>query len=55
MPTPKLDKMTRELKKSAKRKGLTGKRKRKYVYGRLRKEGWKPPKERNKRKGKGKR
>ena len=33
--------------KQAKRKGMTGKRKDKYVYGAMRKRGWKPKKERS--------
>ena len=32
----------RKLKKAANKKGLKGKEKNKYVYGTLRKEGWKP-------------
>ena len=35
-------KMERNLKKSAKKKGLKGKRAAAYVYGTLRKTGWKP-------------
>jgi len=38
-------KLERALKKSAKRKGLKGKRADAYVYGSLRKTGWKPKKE----------
>jgi hypothetical protein len=36
----------RKLKAQAKKKGLTGKRANAYVYGTLRKEGWKPKHER---------
>lgn len=35
-------KMERALKKAAKKKGLKGKRKNAYIYGTLRKTGWKP-------------
>ena len=38
-------KMEQALKRAAKKKGLTGKRANKYVYGALRKTGWKPKKE----------
>lgn len=38
-------KMEQALKKAAHKKGLTGKRADKYVYGTLRKVGWKPKKE----------
>jgi len=34
--------MERALKRQAVKKGLTGKRKNAYVYGTLRKTGWKP-------------
>lgn len=34
------------LKRQAKKKGLKGKRKAAYVYGTMRKTGWKPKKER---------
>jgi hypothetical protein len=37
-------KMERELKKEAKKKGLKGKRAGAYIYGTLRKTGWKPSK-----------
>lgn len=37
--------MERELKKQADKKGLTGKRKNAYIYGTLRKTGWKPSRE----------
>ena len=37
-------KMERKLKKEAKKKGLSGKRAAAYVYGTLRKTGWKPKK-----------
>lgn len=33
------------LKKEASKKGLTGKRRNKYIYGALRKMGWKPKRE----------
>ena len=36
--------MERDLRRRAKEKGLKGKRKDAYVYGTLRKTGWKPPK-----------
>ncbi len=35
-------KMERELKAEAKKKGLTGERADAYVYGTMRKTGWKP-------------
>lgn len=38
--------MERKLKRKAKQKGLTGKRRDAYVYGTMRKTGWKPSKER---------
>ncbi len=38
-------KVERKLKKKAKEKGLKGKKKDAYVYGALRKTGWKPKKE----------
>lgn len=38
-------KMERELKAEAKKKGLKGKRADAYVYGTLRKTGWKPKRE----------
>jgi len=34
--------MEKKLKKEAAKKGLTGKRKNAYVYGTMRKTGWKP-------------
>lgn len=37
--------MERALKVEAARKGFTGKRKNKYVYGTMRKTGWKPNRE----------
>jgi len=40
--------MEKRLKKEAKKKGLKGKRARAYVYGTLRKTGWKPKKEKRK-------
>lgn len=39
-------KLERELKKQAKKKGLTGERAGAYVYGTMRKAGWKPARER---------
>lgn len=41
-------KLKRKLKKRAEKKGLKGKRKQAYVYGTLRKTGWKPDKEKRK-------
>lgn len=38
-------KMEERLKKQAKKKGLKGKRKRAYIYGTMRKTGWKPQRE----------
>lgn len=38
-------KMERELKAEAKKRGLKGKRADAYVYGTLRKTGWKPKRE----------
>lgn len=38
-------KMEKELVKEAKKKGLTGERKDAYVYGTMRKTGWKPEQE----------
>jgi len=38
--------LERKLKKEAAKKGLSGKRKNAYVYGSLRKMGWKPKGER---------
>jgi len=38
-------KLERKLKKEAKKKGLTGKRADRYVYGTMRKLGWKPSRE----------
>lgn len=35
-----------KLKRQATKKGLTGERKNAYVYGTLRKQGWKPKRER---------
>lgn len=37
-------KMERALKRQASKKGLKGKRKNAYVYGTMRKTGWKPSK-----------
>jgi hypothetical protein len=42
-------KAERALKKAARKKGLKGKRKRAYVYGGLRKTGWKPKRKKKKR------
>jgi hypothetical protein len=41
--------LKRKLKKRAKSRGLSGKKKDAYVYGAMRKTGWKPKKERKKR------
>ena len=41
-------KMERELKAEAKKKGLKGERADDYVYGTMRKTGWKPSKEKSK-------
>lgn len=38
----------RKLAKKATKKGLKGKRKKAYVYGTMRKTGWKPSKEKGK-------
>ena len=38
-------KMERELKREARQKGLSGERAGAYVYGTLRKTGWKPSRE----------
>ena len=40
-------KMERALKKSAKKKGLKGKRAKAYIYGTMRKAGWRPKRERD--------
>ncbi len=37
-------KLEKALKKEARKKGLTGKRKDAYIYGTMRKTGWKPKK-----------
>lgn len=37
--------LERELQAKARKKGLKGKRKNAYVYGRMRKTGWKPSRE----------
>jgi len=42
--------LERKLKKEAKKKGLKGKRKRAYVYGTLRKAGWKPTRKKKRKK-----
>lgn len=39
-------KLHRALEKQANKKGLKGERKDAYIYGTMRKEGWKPKKER---------
>ena len=39
------EKMERKLKAQARKKGFKGKRADKYVYGTLRKTGWKPTRE----------
>lgn len=41
-------KLEKQLKKEAEEKGLTGERKDAYVYGTLRKTGWKPDREKKK-------
>lgn len=41
-------KMEKALKKSAKKKGLKGKRAKAYIYGAMRKSGWKPKREKTK-------
>lgn len=41
-------KLERALKRSAKKKGLKGRRKDAYVYGTMRKTGWKPKKRKKK-------
>ena len=43
-------KMERELKSEAKKKGLKGDRADAYVYGTMRKAGWKPEREKGKKK-----
>lgn len=40
--------MEKALKKEAKKKGLKGKRKNAYIYGTMRKAGWRPKRERDK-------
>jgi hypothetical protein len=42
--------MERKLKKQARKKGLKGKRKNAYVYGTMRKSGWKPKRKGRKKK-----
>ena len=44
--------LERKLKKEAKHRGLTGEKANAYVYGTMRKLGWKPEKEKEKKKGK---
>ncbi len=39
--------MEERLKKQARKKGLSGKKAAAYVYGTMRKTGWKPPRERD--------
>jgi hypothetical protein len=39
------EKMEKELKKAAKKKGLKGRRAGAFVYGTMRKTGWKPARE----------
>jgi len=41
-------KLEEKLKRQAKKKGLKGKRKKAYVYGTLRKTGWKPSRKKKK-------
>lgn len=38
--------MERKLNRQAAKKGLSGKRRRAYIYGTMRKTGWKPSRER---------
>lgn len=40
------EKLERELRKQAKKKGLKGARARRYIYGTMRKTGWRPSRER---------
>ena len=40
--------MEKQLKKAAKKKGLKGKRARAYIYGTMRKAGWRPKREKRK-------
>jgi len=40
--------LERKLKREAASRALSGAQKKAYVYGTLRKTGWKPPRERNK-------
>jgi len=40
-------KMEKKLKRQAKKKGLKGKKAKAYVYGTMRKTGWKPKRERS--------
>lgn len=40
--------MEKALKKSARKKGLKGKRKNAYIYGAMRKTGWKPKRKKSK-------
>jgi hypothetical protein len=44
-------KLEKSLKKMAKKKGLSGKRANAYVYGTLRKTGWKPSTQKKSKKG----
>lgn len=46
-------KLERELMAEARKKGFTGERKDAYVYGTMRKTGWKPERERGKPRGRG--
>lgn len=46
-------KMERELKETARKKGLTGERADAYVYGTMRKTGWEPEREHGMKKKKG--
>lgn len=45
-------KLERQLKQQAAKKGLKGERADKYVYGTLRKSGWKPKREKQNNRGK---
>lgn len=43
-------KLHRKLERQAKKKGMKGERKDRYVYGAMRETGWKPERERKKKK-----
>jgi hypothetical protein len=46
------EELERKLKAEARKKGFTGDRARRYVYGTMRKTGWKPSTQKKKRRGK---